>query len=400
MGDIKQQTVFPGVAKELKGTDDFELGIKRDSPLRYTLDLPDNGKAKGLVLVIPGFGADCSDEYQFKLRQHIVEKYNWAAASVYYHAIAIRPQSGGAIVIEQEDIQVLRQALLKRKLQVLPELEPNLLALAKVLVASGEKEAIPCSIISPNGDYQNFGVMQAIDHLLVLGEILDFIADPELPVVAFGSSHGGYLANLMAKFAPNTFAAVLDNSSYVTPPLNYIIGRQVGMPEYTHQLPQYPGILFRCFSRNRWALQRNLPNFFSRDRMGIRSFSETLQLDAMAKYGNCKAQYRFIHSSRDGNIAPFEEKKRYSDLLRKMGFDVVLKVVSEKDVDGTLVKNLDHGMGLSLKKMFEYFFPTITPTRSVNDFQLQSKIVYEGFLTNYIFEFSGKRVIPTVQNVQ
>ena len=46
----------------------------------------------------------------------------------------------------------------------------------------------------------------------------------------------------------------------------------------------------------------------------------------MAKFGNKKTQYRFIHSLTD-KIAPFNEKNKYSLLLKELEFDVMFKEI-------------------------------------------------------------------------
>lgn len=384
--------------KTIKGADDFELGIKRNSALTYSLTTPLKGKPSGIVLVIPGFGEDSNQEYQQKLRAHIATRYNLAAVSVNYHAIQIRPATGAKISLEQDDILVLQNALRRNNLSIQPELGANLAALSRVSVANNHVETLSGSLIPPNGDYQNFGVMQAVDHLLALADILREFGNEELPIIAFGSSHGGYLANLLAKFAPNTFTAVFDNSAYAAAPYNYVLGRQTNAHEFNYQESQCPNIIFKCFSLNRWTLNRNSPHFFSHDRQNIRAFYSKEHLADMARFGNNKTQYRFIHSLTDG-IAPFREKKRYSDLLKQHGFDINFKEISNHDIDGQFVKNLEHGMGLSLKKMFDHFFPTIDLTKTANDFQLGSTIIYGGFLDNYVFKYDHSLVIPSVAQV-
>lgn len=381
--------------KTIAGIDDFELGVKRNSSLTYSITTPLKSKPEGIVLVIPGFGADSSQEYQQKLRIHIATNYNLAAVSVNYHAIQIRPATGAGVVLEPDDIGVLQNALRRNNLCIKPELGANLEELSKIAVANDRIEAVTASLVPPNGDYQNFGVMQAVDHLLVLADILQNYDNEKLPVIAFGSSHGGYLANLLAKFAPNTIAAVFDNSAYISAPFNYVLGRQTNMHEFNYQEQRYPNIVFKCYSRTLWNLNRNSNNFFSRDRQEIRALYPKEHLERMKKIGNNKTQYRFIHSITDG-IAPFHEKKRYAELLKQSGFDVMFKEISSRDVDGQFVKNTDHGMGLSLKRMFDHFFPTIELKETANDFQLGSIVVHEGFLHDYAFKYDRHMVSPSV----
>nr|ELN8688556.1 DUF2920 family protein [Campylobacter coli] len=51
------------------------------------------------------------------------------------------------------------------------------------------------TFIPPNGDYQNFGIMAAIDHINVLKDLVKkFPNFKNLPKIYGGGSYGGYLS--------------------------------------------------------------------------------------------------------------------------------------------------------------------------------------------------------------
>ncbi|WP_436627399.1 DUF2920 family protein [Campylobacter jejuni] len=59
------------------------------------------------------------------------------------------------------------------------------------------------TFIPPNGDYQNYGIMAAIDHINALKDLVKrFPKFADLPKIYGGGSYGGYLALLIAKIAP------------------------------------------------------------------------------------------------------------------------------------------------------------------------------------------------------
>lgn len=388
--------------KTTTGADDFELGIKRENPLRYTLTLPDNAEPKGLVFVIPGFGEDSNSEYSKKLREFIADKYSLASTSVMYHAIQSRPANGGQIGFEDNDIELLTKKLHQYGSPIANNIAENVDLLDRAMTKAkaenrcnintlylNQYELLSASIYPAQGEYQNFGVIQALDHLYVLGELLQSVAFDKGNIIAFGSSHGGYIANLMAKFAPNSFSAVLDNSSYACAPMPYIVGRQLGCHEFLATMTM--NIAIACFVASPWRLYPNEKNFFSEDRQRIRSFLFDEDIKSMAVYGETKTQYRFLHSEQD-MIAKVDEKLSMVTHLKNSGFDVQLALMGPKDVDGYFVKNLNHGMNLSLRKMFSKLYETIQPQNAQTDFDLNSEITYKGSEMNYIFNFNATTI--------
>ena len=78
----------------------------------------------------------------------------------------------------------------------------------------------------------------------------------------------------------------------------------------------------------------------------------------MARAGNNKTIYRFAHAEIDG-ISDTSKKISFVNDLLKKGFDVEMKIFSKEDVDGRYIKNMNHGMGLSMKLFFSEAFNQI-----------------------------------------
>lgn len=405
------------ITKHIPGTDDFELGRTRTAPTKYFLTLPDSGKPAGLVFVVHGFGGDRNLEYSRKLREHISDTYNLATVAVLAHAFRNRPEADGSnVYFEAEDIALLNARLqshkcpaynppgipirFKEALDHLFCIEQNVAG----IIASGDQqkieklyknqfEALTAVIYPPNDEQQTFGILQAVDHLLVLGDLLGELGFPHDNIIAMGSSHGGYIANLMAKLAPNTFAAVFDNSSYPAAPPNYIYGREIKTFEHKFFISEH--LVLCCYLKTGWTSRQGHPNTFTPDRARIRSFLDEEVIRRMAQLGGCRTQYRFYHSLQD-RLVPAEQKSKMIHLLQEHGFDVQYNFMGKEDIDGRFVKNLDHGMNLSLKIMFDRLYPTITPRKGSTDLELDSVITYEGTELDYTFTFSKQGVVPTV----
>ncbi|WP_265183177.1 DUF2920 family protein [Campylobacter lari] len=73
-----------------------------------------------------------------------------------------------------------------------------------------------------------------------------------------------------------------------------------------------------------------------------------------------KTIYRSYHSIQDLRFAPPEDKIQLYKTLKKLGFDADLTIIEkESQVDGKFIKNLEHGMGMSLKMLINKELPII-----------------------------------------
>ncbi|MEW6518348.1 MAG: DUF2920 family protein [Thermodesulfobacteriota bacterium] len=390
----------------IPGTPDFELGLARKSKIEYWLTLPDSEPPQGLVFYVHGFGGEMLQGYALKLRTFIAETYNLACVSVHPHLFYNRPAGKGEnVFFEWPDVVYLNRKLQQHQCpqycpQQMPCSLPGMLAPLKslhdALAASptDAREVLSAMIYPPHGELHTFGLLQAVDHLLVYYDLLNKIRFDPGKIIAVGSSHGGYIANLMAKLAPNTITAVFDNSAYPAPPNYYIAGRELNIYEHLYHISEH--LSLGCMLKSGWTFNEKAANFYSPDRERIRSFLFADDIKEMARAGNCKTQFRFYHSKYD-DLAPVGEKQKMIDLLLAHGFDLQYKLMDHENVDGTLVKNLRHGMDLSIKTMFKNFYPTIATRGGDTDIDMQSQITYSGFNLEYTFKFNKTTVIPLVR---
>lgn len=355
----------------IKGVDDIELGIPRASPLIYHCTAPESGKAEGLVFVIPGFGEDASGEYQQRLRSHLAKKYGLLAVTVEYHCYRSRPATGAVPIFAPREYRNFQVQCAKHGILVTHPLDVK-----DALMRLPVPYQFDLRLSTPNGDYQNFGVMQALDHLLVLADLRNSpeIEFDEQNIIAFGSSHGAYIAHLIAKFAPNTLRAVIDNSAYTAPS---IIGHTEGR---VHFGPS-------CFEINRltrvdlhldtaWTIADEAsPTYYSGWRHAIRDLALPGHIQASRTASRRPCQFRMIHSVQDA-IQPIEGKRQQAELLGAVGFDTVLEEITAADIDGRMVKTAEHGLGASLIALFDYFYPTLQPSAGQLDTELGADVAY------------------------
>ena len=346
------------ITRQIDGAPDYELGVPRAAPLTYDISWPQEGEAPGLVLVIAGFGGDTDGEYAKGLRRHIVETTGMGAVSVRYHAFHARPNNGGAIRIDAADQAYLIgvAALAKAPVKNIANFHDLVVGLAAAKV-----EINPKVWVDPaHGEAQNFGLIQALDHLCVIADLMENAPPFDTrKIVALGSSHGGYIAHLIAKIAPSTLAAVIDNSSYCQPPMNYLaIGEK---PEFT---VTYEGLTLHARVKSAWTMSdREAPNFYDRDRDLIRDLRYPPHVAAMrAQAEDAGTQYFMVNAAVD-TISPPPVKQRQQAALASAGFSSELDLIGPDQIDGRVFKAVTHGLNASLKGLFDRYIDRVVARR-------------------------------------
>ena len=380
--------------REIEPPRDFETGLIRSQPLRYHLTWPE-GRAKGLVFVIPGFGGDTDCRYAKRLRHHIAKTHGLAAASVRYHCIEARPTNGATRTIgEREHLMLVGLAALRGvRIDDPRDLDEVIFKLA----AAGEAALIQGVLEPGQGETQNFGLLQAMDHLAALGDMLERgPAFDSRRVVAFGSSHGGYIAHMMAKIAPRSLAMVLDNSGYVQPPMAYL-----GIGSSPELVEVQDGLQFLLRTRSAWTVDdRAAPNFYDRNWDLIRDMGFPPHLAAMraAAGGGAATRYLMFNAAED-DVSDPGAKLRQARALQAAGFEADLRLVGQADIDGVMFKRLVHALDASLKTLFDHCAQHI-PSRSVLlDAERGSAVAYDCVDIGYRFAHGARAPYVTGQTV-
>lgn len=306
--------------------------------------------------MIHGFGADGNLGYDRKLRAHIADAHGFAVVSVEYHCFRSRPETGATYEFPDESALALQGLLCRLGIHE-PVTGNNALRLIQDI---GPKLRAPlrlkATLRPADGTVQNFGVIQALDHL----HVLDHLKREGFPfdrsrVILFGSSHGGYLAHLLFKFAPNTFSAILDNSGY-TQANRYFLG--IGS-EFTKTSGN---LILDCNVAGAWTHA----NVFAKDYFGpareqIRDAAQVPHLLAVAAASRKDCRIRCVNSVKD-SVSPIGFKRAQTGLYRQLGFDASLLEFGGGGPDPDFVKSSQHA-DLSLRSLFDRFVPELSEAR-------------------------------------
>ncbi len=354
---------------EIDSCDDVELNITRTSKLEYRISYDDEKEMKAIVFIIGGYGTNANIYFLDSYRNYIAKKFDVVAVNVFYHCFCQRRSDverySAFTIFTEKDIIKLSQVLFELGINIDVNLENAhqsyelLNQHITALKLQGKLEQryqakFTSTFIPPNGDYQNFGIMAAIDHINALKDLVKrFPKFSNLPKIYGGGSYGGYLSLLIAKIAPWHVDAVIDNSGSAIPPLIYILGRE--MESGCDYVFNDPNTLIECFLKTHWTRKENSPYFFNNENYIIRSLLNKDHL-ILQSQKNQNIIYVNYHSLKDP-LTPAEYKVQMCDLLKILGYDITLHLIDESKIDGKFIKNLDHGCGIPDKALFRKELP-------------------------------------------
>ncbi len=369
---------------EIDAHGDFEFCSTSQRKLNYSITIPPQ-KTEGLVVYIAGFGADAGS-YRENFQKHISSNYPLACLAVDYHCLFARPQNGATVSIEPNIMKLLRSIT---DCMTDETVEEVLLKLSKIKANPTKPLTIPGTIYPKKNEYQNFGILPALDNIYAINDVFKKYPTIPIKIYAIGSSYGGYIANLVSKFAPSTLNAVFDNSSWASPNGRYLIGHELGYPEYSQV--HSPNIILELNVISPWSHLPFMPNAFCKNKVLIRSFPEN-HIDIMSDIGKQKTIYRFVHAENDP-IANTSQKVAFAEKLKKSGFNVQIKVYSKADIDGVYIKTADHGMGLSMRKFFSNYYGSTQKDIKKDqmiDIDFEHSIHFKCDAQKYTISYNGK----------
>ena len=366
---------------EISSCDDIELGIKRSFPLSFYSCYDDVKDAKALLVIIPGLGEDSDLGYRANLIRTMAETYDVACISVDYHCIGNRPQLGAKFGLDDIDRKILTRELSSiginlpidlKSIDCHEKVDLLLKFLSKEITIRKERGILPAdfrlnasiTMVPTKNEYQNFGVMQAMDVLNAVLYAKKYINNAKfehLPVIMIGSSHGGYLAHMCAKIAPWLVDGVIDNSSYAIFLWRLIgFGKEIDFTNYfcfgTDTL--YQNLYIYFFDKTHWTLNEKSPYYFIDAREEIRNILNLDHLNVQSSYK--KPIYVSYHCIFDKEIAPAKDKIELYEALKKLKFNATLHMIKdESEVDGKFIKSLTHGMGMSYKLLLQKELPSM-----------------------------------------
>ncbi|ENU8462973.1 DUF2920 family protein [Campylobacter coli] len=391
---------------EIDSCDDVELNIKRTSKLEYRISYDDEKEIKAIVFIIGGYGANANIYFLDSYRNYIAKNFDVVAVHVFYHCFCQRRSDvekySTLADFTKDDLKLIEKVLRKYNIpcdqlanntvvshcEYLSEIMTELKMLNRL--PYDFEERLSATFIPSRGEYQNFGIMAAIDHINALKDLVKrFPKLADLPKIYGGGSYGGYLALLIAKIAPWYVDGVIDNSGSALPPLNYILGREMEH-SYGDYYEDFPHNRIIFFLKTHWTRKENSPYFFNNENYFIRTLLNKDHL-ILQSQKNKNIIYVSYHSKEDP-LTPANFKELTMQILKILGYDVSLNLIDENKIDGKFIKNLDHGCGIPDKALFRKELPLmLEKLQKRKSFMRENSISYPCGNKVFIFKDVGDK---------
>ncbi|EAH8542103.1 DUF2920 family protein [Campylobacter coli] len=355
---------------EIDSCDDEELEIRRKSKLEYRVSYDDEKEMKAIVFMVRGFGANKNISFLDFDREYIAKKFDVVVINVFYHCFShrqsIEPRYSASVTFQDKDIQNLKFAFdrlginfkydstnILGSLGYLDNIIQDLKNQDKIGVDF--KLSLTGTLVPPNGEYQNYGIMAAIDHINALKDLVKrFPKFAHLPKIYGGGSYGGYLSLLVAKVAPWYVDGIIDNSGAVLPLLISIIGNDLNTGDFIFR---EKNIDLFCSTVTHWTRTDDAsPYFFGNENYMIRALLNSSHLQIQTKNNN-NIIFISYHSAKDG-FGTSKDKETLFEIYKALGYDAKLHLIKdESQIDGRFIKDLKHGMRITDKALFRKELP-------------------------------------------
>ncbi|MGN5481168.1 DUF2920 family protein [Campylobacter coli] len=384
---------------EIDSCDDVELNIKRTSKLEYRISYDDEKDIKAIVFIVGGFGANANISFLDFDREYIAKNFDVVAVHVFYHCFCQRRSDvekySAFTMFTKDDVSNLSQALLEIGVNINVNLEnaqqcyellnQNITTLkSQRKLAQNYQAKFTSTFIPPNGDYQNYGIMAALDHINALKDLVKrFPKLADLPKIYGGGSYGGYLSLLIAKIAPWYVDGVIDNSGVCLPFLAHILGRDMNQGEFVFEGDNNR---IYCFVQKYWTRNINSSYYFGDENYLIRAVLNSNHLKIQASMNN-NTIFISYHSMQDMG-APVQNKIELYKCYQELGYDATLYLVKdENDIDGRFIKSLEHGLRMTDKALFRKELPLMLEKLQGRKFDMsKNSITYPCKDKQFIFK--------------
>ncbi|HWR41377.1 MAG TPA: DUF2920 family protein [Patescibacteria group bacterium] len=296
---------------------DIELERPRHD-LELFATLPSSGvnEKTGLLLILDDFSGFANSVYQAQeVRPYLADRYNLVVAGLNYFGID-RKRS---IEIRNGFLQNLRRIYgisldtgnMTDQNQFFGEVAAQLARKGVVML---DQRCQPV-VMDGRGEYQSWGFLPAIDGLQSVGFLLGKY--PQLDrqrVSVYGQGYGGYIAGLMAKFAPRTFATVIDKDGFVKTELKHVATGELLDPGEFMEIPfsDFP-IPFRysVMFESPWTIEdEENAGYFSDSHRKIRSL-------LLPEHHQASDTRYYLFQGTDDRFGVAAARDRYATLLQK-----------------------------------------------------------------------------------
>lgn len=281
------------------------------------------------MLLIAGFGGNANSKVYKKMRNTFADKYNLVTIQCDYFGWEFM-QDVNDVSLNLEQFH-LNKLLKKEEINSLYEDQDKLERLIKGFTDNGIKVLAKENINESLDNYNDMGLIQTLDNISAVISVIEIIKDNGYnfnmdKVILYGHSHGTYLSYLANAFAPHIFSLLIDNSSWLIP--GYLRKNRYVKLGYGES------IIYVEFSYLAKKLDYD---------------EEILYLPSLYKRFDNQCEIICYHGI-DDRLISNSDKKELKEIIKNFNYNEI----SEKEVDGKILKSTEHGLDANFLELFDF----------------------------------------------
>ena len=315
----------------------------------------------GLLIIIPGFGGSSESNVYKKMRTEFADRHNLVVIQCDYF--------GSEFMQREKDLSFQLDVDKYKKILNINEIEID--TEEDVLALLDQLSFYDCTVTAYEKlketaeNFNDMGFMQALDLLTALNMVKAILRDNSLEykenkIIAYGHSHGGYLAHLCNILAPEEFDLIIDNSGWVKPV--YFMQDRVLQAKYGKMTLEYR---FDYFSR-RYHKDLNI-----------------LNLSVLYKKIKNKSELVVFHGVAD-SLVDYRDKKQLCESLD----NAVFNLIDSSDIDKKVFFSVAHGLGANYLEMFDAVIAKESFSGNTKKHEVHPEVVIESNVIVYKVNFS------------
>lgn len=282
----------------------------------------------GLLLLIPGFGGNANSNVYKKMRADFADKYNLVTIQCdYFGQEFMQDTKSLKLNIDKDYLyQNLSSGDFKQVYEKTFNVNEFLGIASKYPIIVYGKEHMKETVTN----YNDMGIMQAIDNLTALHYVINIIEDNNFEfntkkIIVFGQSQGAYLSYLCNALSPSLFSLIIDNSAWLFP--EYLTSSRFLNKQYGKMKLQ---IEFDYLARK------------------LEYDAEFLNLASLYSKFENECVIEVYHGTEDKLISS-EQKESFCREIKSC----IYNEISSENLDGEIFKSADHGLNADFIKLFD-----------------------------------------------
>jgi len=334
---------------------------------------PEQGinKNTGIILLIPGFGANSSSNVYKKMRREFADKYNLITVQCDFFGFEFLQNVDYFMRNYKVDVQINNKFFRFNSDTVMDIFKLLHTSQVQGLTIEGKVRDL-----SETADYCcDMCVMQALDNITAVLTVISIIEEngyewDKKNVILYGTSHGSYISYVCNAFAPFLFTLLVDCSAYTFP--TWLTKRTT----------------YSVYTEQNLGLQVQLNITFNYIISCIFSDLEVYHLPTLYKTFNNRCKIVSYHGTEDEHTSIFE-KREFCNSINNCTFNEI----TNDTLKERLFKSTTHNLGMDLLQLFEYVMNN--HERNQEEIDWKPMVTFSTKEYTYLLDYSNR--VPTLK---